>query len=301
MTLDIKPLLRKLFSWRVILWTVRGMCVAFVLFNVYFYFDQERWIFQPGVDPTGYQPKGSLTPTSKGRLSPPGKLLPPPTDENWSSQEAVIHFQKFSTTRMPAKGAVLYFHGNRGDMERCRWEIEPFLLAGYDVWTMDYRGFGESNGPLGETALVNDGRMFYRYLRENASVKEEELIVWGRSLGSGIAASVAANNSPKLLVLETPYCSLPDAARGGNPFLLPIVFRYRLPTYEYLDYLDCPVHLIHGDSDEEISYASSEAIKKRCEDLNVPVALDKIPQGKHNLRDAATESRFHAVLSRILK
>jgi alpha-beta hydrolase superfamily lysophospholipase len=292
-----KPLLGKLFSWRLFFWIGCGLCSAPILFNIYVCIYQESWIFEPDVNPTGYQPKNNLIPTSEGGLSPAGKLLSPP-NETWSLHEVVIHFQKFSATTMPAKGVLLYFHGNRGDMKRCRWEIEPFLLAGYDVWTMDYRTFGESKGPLNETALVNDARMFYKYLRDKEGVKEEDLIVWGRSFGSGIAASVAANNSPRLLVLETPYCSFPDAATRRNPFVLPIVFRYRLPTYDYLDYISCRVHLIHGDSDEKIPYESSEAIAKRCTQLGVDVEPHLISGGNHNLRG---EEEFDVVLMKILE
>lgn len=284
----------KRFSWRVVLWIVCGLCVALLIFYTYFYLDQERWIFQPNTEPTGGEEIVDLEPALEGWLSPPGKLLLSANET--SSIEVAIHFQKFSSRRELAKGCILYCHGNRGNLEKCRWEIKGFLDEGYDVWMMDYRTYGDSKGPLSETALVNDARMFYDYLLQSG-IDEKDLIVWGRSFGSGIAASVAANNSPKMLILETPYWSLPDAARRSNPLLLPFLFRYRLPTFEYLEFINCPVHLIHGDNDEKISHESSKALEGRCVELNIEVEPHLIEGGNHNLREMNT---FNAILKAIL-
>ena len=107
------------------------------------------------------------------------------------------------------KGSLFYLHGNRGSMEQCRWEIEPFSNAGYQVWTMDYRGFGESQGAVSENKLLGDATLIY-----NKILKTDEIdIILGRSFGSGIATYLATIESPKRLVLETPYWSLPDAGR----------------------------------------------------------------------------------------
>ena len=75
--------------------------------------------------------------------------------------------------RKGVAGTVFYLHGNRGNIDQCRWAIEPFLKAGYNVWIMDYRGFGKSRGPRSESALLADAQLVYPVKREAAGSGEE--------------------------------------------------------------------------------------------------------------------------------
>ena len=83
-----------------------------------------------------------------------------------------------------------------------------------------------------------------------------------------------------------------------TPVVLPFLVRYQLPTHEYLGYVDCPVHLIHGTNDEKIDFHSSERLEKRCMKLGMEVQFHKIQNGYHNLRP---ESDFKTVLKQILE
>jgi alpha-beta hydrolase superfamily lysophospholipase len=169
-------------------------------------------------------------------------------------------------------------------------------MAGYNVWTMDYRGFGESTGRLSEAALLADVQMVYKRMRQEED--EARIIVWGRSLGSGMAAYVASGNSPQALVLETPYWSLPDAARHRYPVLPRFLFRYRLPTHEYVANVDCPVYLIHGTQDEKIAFSSSQKLERLCKQLAVEVKMHVIRNGQHDLR---SEPAFKDIRDEILE
>jgi pimeloyl-ACP methyl ester carboxylesterase len=183
-------------------------------------------------------------------------------------------------------------------MDKCEWEIEFFLELGYDVWTMDYRGFGNSSGTSSESALIEDAAAVYWQITKQFKVQEESLVVWGRSLGSGVAASVAARNKPRMLVLETPYWSLVDVVRQKHPYIPSILFRYRLPSHEYLESVDCPIHLIHGTQDETIPFNSSERLAMHCEESNRRANGHAIMCGKHNLR---TCEEFAEISNKILK
>ncbi|MEO8269669.1 MAG: alpha/beta fold hydrolase, partial [Aureliella sp.] len=135
-------------------------------------------------------------------------------------------------------------------MDRCECEIDFLLDRGYDVWTMDYRGFGDSIGTMSEKALKEDASRVYANIIPRDL--EKPLIVWGRSFGSGVAASVAAkaDDKPDLLILETPYWSLVDLAQQKCPILPSLLFRYELPVHEFLKSAGCPIHLIHGTRDD---------------------------------------------------
>jgi fermentation-respiration switch protein FrsA (DUF1100 family) len=259
---------------------------AYVTLCVWFYLAQESMLLEPQVDPTGYEDRPLIEPSANKFLAPPGKVLSANNEistlpkDLLALPEARINFQKFDARTTSSKGVIFYLHGNRGNIKKCRWEIEPFLDAGYDVWTMDYRTFGDSKGALSEAALLADAQMVYRFLCTSEGVNEQDIVVWGRSFGSGVAAHIAACNSPQLLVLETPYYSLPDAVCQSRPYLLPFLFRYRLPTYFFLDYVNCPVHLIHGTLDEKIPHASSERLQRK----HAKAVLHSIEGGDHNLR-----------------
>ncbi len=234
--------------------------------------------------PTGYVEKPELEPIFDGYVAPPGKPLPD-RKSDWPPVEAAINYQKFDSLVQPAIGTLLYLHGNRGNMEQCRWEIEPFMKGGYQVWTMDYRGFGQSEGAVTENRLLGDAKMVYKEI-----LRTEEIdIIWGRSFSSGIATYLATIDPPKRLVLETPYWSLPDAARHTRPILLPFLFRFRLPTNEYLEYVQCPVQIIHGTDDEKIYFESSTRLDDLCRKLGLEGKLHRIQGGKHNLRPSASE------------
>jgi alpha-beta hydrolase superfamily lysophospholipase len=278
---DTEPRKRRPFLQRIFRWILLPLFSLYVLFCLWFYLFQEPVLLEQNEDPTGYDAKPDLQPALNDFLKPP---------------RAKINFQKFDAVTGPPKGAIFYLHGNRGNIEKCRWEIEEFLNAGYDVWTMDYRTFGDSTGSLSEVALLTDAQMVY--MRIQQEYKERDIIVWGRSFGSGIAAYVASVHSPDMLVLETPYWSLPDVVRHSYPILPPFLFRYRLPTHEYLSEVDCHVHLIHGTKDEKIPFESSERLEMHCNELEMEVTPHPIKDGLHNLRP---KQEFDAVLKKLLE
>jgi len=276
---ETRPKRPKMTRWSILKWTMLFLAAVFVAVNAYFYTNQEAYLMEPNEEPTGYVERKDLEPALNRFLTPPGSVLQDDRNEEPPGVGA-INFQKFVSLTQPAKGTLFYLHGNKGSMEQCRWEIEPFLKAGYHVWTMDYRKFGESRGPVNEIRLLGDANMVYEEI-----LKTEQIdIIWGRSFGSGIATYLASLNSPKRLVLETPYWSLPDAAGYTRPFLLSCLFRYRLPTNEYLEYVQCPVHMIHGTADEKISFESSKRLDKLCGEFGLQGKLHEIPGGMHNFR-----------------
>ena len=263
---------------RILCASVFALIVIYLAFCADFLLRQELYLLEPNVDPAGGRPS---------RLKEAEFVLPVRGEEE-------IHYRKYVTTALPSKGTIFYLHGNKGNMDKCEWEIEFMIKLGYDVWTMDYRGFGASIGPISELALKEDAKAVFDKLQENESSKP--VIVWGRSFGSGVAASVvaAARKKPQMLVLETPYWSLVDAVRQKHPYLPPVVFRYELPVYRFLLSANCPIHLIHGTEDEKIAPNSSDRLFGHCLDQGVKAMGHSIMCGKHNLRGLAEFERIAA-------
>lgn len=157
------------------------------------------------------------------------------------------------------KGVILYFHGNAGDLSRWGNITSYFVDKGYDVLVMDYRTYGKSKGKLSEKALYDDALMCYSYLTK--TYKENEISIYGRSLGTGIATFIASANSPKQLILETPYYSLVDVAKRRFPILpVSLFMKYRIPSFEFIKNVTCPITMLHGNDDTVVAIESGKKL-----------------------------------------
>lgn len=216
---------------------------AYLIFTTMIYFLQERFIFLPTRLPQQYEYNFDQDYLEFNLSSVDGAQL------------NALHF------KIPnPKGIILYFHGNAGNLSR--WgEIAGALSREYkhDVVVMDYRTYGKSTGSLSEEALHRDGQLFYDHLLDLYS--EKDIILYGRSLGTGIAARLAAQNRPARLILETPYYSLLDIGQRRFPFL-PVkwLLKYQFKSFEYVKDISCPVAVFHGTEDEVIPLESGRKL-----------------------------------------
>jgi alpha-beta hydrolase superfamily lysophospholipase len=154
------------------------------------------------------------------------------------------------------KGVVLYLKGNSKSIKGWGKFAVDFTRHGYDVIMVDYRGFGKSIGKRSQKAIKRDLQYVYDKIRER--VPECYIILYGRSLGSGFATKLASMNNPRMLILEAPYYSLTKVTGRYMPFMpLSIIMRYPMPTYKWLKYVNCPVHIIHGTKDKLIPFKTS--------------------------------------------
>jgi fermentation-respiration switch protein FrsA (DUF1100 family) len=185
-----------------------------------------------------------------------------------------IHFKQVNP-----KGLILYFHGNAGDLSRWGDITSFFVDKEYDVLVMDYRTYGKSTGKLSEEALHDDAQLFYDYALKQYN--ETQIILYGRSLGTGIAANLASKNKPNKLILETPYYSLLDIAKERFPFLpLNWLMKYKLLSHVFIQTVTCPIIIFHGTNDTIVPYKSG----KRLFD-SIPHKIIKfytVDRGEHN-------------------
>ena len=174
-----------------------------------------------------------------------------------TEDEALINAIHFKAEK--PKGIILYFHGNAGDLQRWGTIAEFFVDLNYDVFIMDYRTYGKSTGILSEEALYKDAQMCYDYVKK--IYNEEDITVYGRSLGTGIATYVASKNRPEQLILETPYYSIVDVAKYRFP-IVPVkkLMQYELPTYDFIKEVECKTTMIHGTDDYIVPYKSGKKL-----------------------------------------
>ncbi len=160
-----------------------------------------------------------------------------------------------------SKGIVLYLKGNSKSIKGWGKFAVDFTRHGYSVVMVDYRGFGKSTGRRSQKAIKRDLQVVYNKIKER--ITENRIIIYGRSLGSGFASKLASTNHPKLLVLDAPYYSLTKVTSRYMPFMpLSVLIKYPLPTYKWLKYVQCPIHIIHGTDDKLIPYKTSVKLSK---------------------------------------
>lgn len=172
-------------------------------------------------------------------------------------------------------GVVIYFHGNAGSLRSWGNVAHNFLPYNYDVFIIDYRGFGKSTGKISEPALYADAELIYNVI----SPEYEKVIIYGRSIGSGIAIWLAEKKRPYKLLLETPFYNLSDLADYHYPWFPGYMLRYKFRNDLTIKNIRCPVYIIHGDDDKVIPV--SFAIKLSENSLTQMVTTI-VKGGSHN-------------------
>ncbi len=177
-----------------------------------------------------------------------------------------------------SRGVIYYLKGNSRSIKGWGKFAKDFVSNGYDFFMMDYRGFGKSRGKRTQAKLFDDAQYLYKWLSER--YPENKIIIFGRSLGSGIAARVASWNHPHMLILDSPYFSFYHNIHRFL-FFMPLkwLMRYELRTDQYLKTTVCPIHIIHGTRDRLIPFNQSEALKNLYPEK---ISLHSIEGGHHN-------------------
>ncbi|MEP6943835.1 MAG: alpha/beta fold hydrolase [Betaproteobacteria bacterium] len=217
--------------------------VAYSSFLGYLYFQQERLIF-------------------------PGRALAP---------DFAFHFdQRFEDVRIAVPGATLhalhfmqehprglvfFLHGNAGNLQSWTTGLDFYRRVNYDLFMLDYRGYGKSTGAIqSEEQLNADVRAAWDTIAPR--YRGKPIVVYGRSLGTGLAVKLAAEINPQLLVLVSPYSSLAAAAKEAYPIAPEWLLKYPLRTDQIIGTVKSPIMIVHGDQDRRIAVAHADRLAR---------------------------------------
>ncbi|MHA4812435.1 alpha/beta hydrolase [Flavitalea flava] len=193
------------------------------------------------------------------------------------------------------KGVVLYFHGNKKNITWYARHVPDFTRSGYEVWMLDYPGFGKSTGKLNEQKLYDYSLVLYKLARSRYT--PTQIVIYGKSFGTGVAAQLASVRDCRRLILECAYYSMESVYRHYLP-VYPIgkMAHYHLPTNERLPSVTAPVTIFHGTKDGLIPFSNAERLKPllKTGDEFIP-----IEGGSHN--DLGNFPLFHQKLDSLLK
>jgi len=178
-----------------------------------------------------------------------------------------------------ARGVVLFFHGNAGNISHRLDSIAIFNQLGLSTLIIDYRGYGESSGKTSEQGTYLDAQSAWDYLVDQRGVPAESIVIFGRSLGGAIGAWLGSHQRPAAVIIESSFSSGVDMGRRLYPFLpVRLITRLRYPVAEYASRLQSPVLVVHSRDDEIIPFAMGEAIYAA---VNQPKKILEL-RGDHN-------------------
>ncbi|HEX5668831.1 MAG TPA: alpha/beta fold hydrolase [Chitinophagaceae bacterium] len=247
---------KKAFKW------IRWILLIYALLGIVVYYLQDYFFFQ------------ALPVKSSHRynFSIPYREVNIPYSNNENLN--IVQFE----TNKPIKGVVLYFHGNRKNIGWYAGFAPMFTAQGYEVWMPDYPGYGKSTGKITEEKLYNYALQLYKLAAKRYSA--DSIIIFGKSMGSGLATYLASNVASKRVILETPYYSLSSVAQHFFPiYPMENMTRVRIPSWEYLQQVSEPVSIFQGTADMIVPYSNAVKLKPFLKPGDEFVTIQK---GSHN-------------------
>jgi pimeloyl-ACP methyl ester carboxylesterase len=180
--------------------------------------------------------------------------------------------------QLPApRGLVFFLHGNAGNLESWFDDVDFYRRANFDLFMIDYRGYGKSAGRIeSEAQLHADVHAAWDAVAPAYAGRKR--VLFGRSLGSGLVAYLAVSVQPDLTVLVSPYASMRALAAEHYPWVPAALLRYPLDTGAAVGQLRTPVLLVHGDRDTLIAPRHSDALLE----FNPRARLHRVKGAGHN-------------------
>ena len=257
--------------------TIIYIITGYLILLVVAYLLQERFIFKPE----------KLHPNFEYKYDAPFKELFFEVEEGVRNNGLHFYVDK-------PLGLILYFHGNSRSIKGWAKYAKDFFRYQYDVVLVDYRGFGKSTGKRSEKDMHSDMQFVYDTL--TTTYHENHLIVYGRSLGSGVAANLASENKPRYLILDAPYFSFKKVVERFLPILpMRFVLRFHMRTDKWILKVNCHTYILHGTKDWLIPISNSEKLQA----LNPrKITLIRIVGGGHN--NLPTFPEYHKFIRDIL-
>lgn len=178
-----------------------------------------------------------------------------------------------------AKLTILFCHGTGGNISGSLYTAKFLKQWGANVFMLDYRGYGRSEGSPSEKGTYCDARAAWDWLVNTKHIRPDTIVIFGRSLGGSIATELATNVQPRGLWIESTFTSCTDVgARKAPRWIIKIICQYKYPTIENIKKVHCPVLVLHSPDDKIISYQFGQELFAAANEPKTFVTIS----GAHN-------------------
>ena len=213
------------------------------------YFKQDALVFQPAMDREFLS-----TPTAIGLAFEPLTLAT-------ADGETLDGWHVPAKPGMPARGLVIVFHGNAGNISHRLDYLRMFYDLGFASLIIDYRGYGRSSGKASEEGSYADADTAWRHATQRLGYPAKRIVLFGESLGGAVATQLAVVKQPAALVLASTFTSVPDLGAEIYPWLpIRLLARIRYDSHERLAAIKSPILVIHSRQDDIIPFAHGERL-----------------------------------------
>jgi uncharacterized protein len=208
----------------------------------------------------------------------------------------------FRPGQAPRNGVtVLLMLGRTGKLPTFKYEIDAMQRRGFDLLLYNYRGYGKSEGTtLSEATLVLDGRAALRYLTEERGIAPGSIAFVGISLGAAVAVDLATSSPCRAVVLIGAFASLKQAAKYARPWIPDFLLDHLESPFDTVGKVagvNCPVLLVHGESDKIFPLFQAEEIYQAAP---LPKRLIVVPDAGHWRPTRSDNKYFDQVASFII-
>ena len=238
------------------------VAVAYVLLSAVTYVFQRQLMYFPA--------RNRVLPAETGLLG---------VEEVTLSTSGGTSFHNWYGKALDGQPTVLFFHGNAGNVSHRDYRFRELMARGWGVFMLGYPGYGGSEGSPSEVAFVDASRVAYQHL-VGSGVAAGDIVLYGESIGSGVAVQLAADVHAMALVLEAPMASAVDVAGRHYAFLpVALLLKDQFMSTEYIGDIDMPLLVMHGERDHIIPIESGRLL---FEHANEPKTFVPLAGGGHN-------------------
>ncbi|POY36495.1 alpha/beta hydrolase [Flavobacterium alvei] len=171
------------------------------------------------------------------------------------------------------KGLVFYLHGNAGSLDTWGSIAENYTDLGYDIFILDYRGFGKSEGEIeSQDQVFKD--LTFAYNKLITKYDRNKVVIIGYSIGTGLATYLASVEKPEKLILQAPYYNFIEFSSGRVPFVPDFLKKFKFETDKYIAKVKSPIYIFHGNKDQVISCENSIRLQKLLKPTDKVFILD---------------------------
>jgi len=177
----------------------------------------------------------------------------------------------------PGKPVVLFFHGNGEMLAWDVWRFREFVADGTGLIALSFRGYGGSSGHPSESGLLKDGLAATAFALRH--YKAERLVLWGYSLGTGVAVALGAQFHVNALILEAPFTSVAEVAAGMFPFVpARLLILDKFHSDQRIAAITSPLLIMHGEKDSVIPIELGRLLYEMAPQ---PKRFVAFPEGTH--------------------